>query len=307
MVDATTLTKLEPCVPSAVALGYFDGVHLGHRTVLNAAARTARERGIAAGVFTFSLPDVGGFKGARILETHEKRRRIASLGFDFVMRPPFESFSTLSPEQFVGDVLVGMLGARAVFCGPNFTFGKNKAGNVDVLRALCAGRGVEVDVMPITTYKGERVSSTRIRAALAAGDIEDVNAMLGEDYAVELPVRHGEQLGRTLGFPTINQVYPAGTLVPRSGVYITEVTLADGSRHPGATGIGSRPTVSDDIYHVTCETFLPGFSGDVYGETARVRFCKWLWPTRKFDSVEQLADMVRRAAGASLEYHAGRA
>lgn len=303
MHDIKALSKIEYGAGSAVALGYFDGVHIGHRAVLNAAVECARSRGLCSAVFTFSLPDVGGFKGARILETHEKRRRIASLGFDFVMRPPFESFSTLSPEQFVDDVLAGMLGARAVFCGPNFTFGRNKAGNVDVLRALCMRRGIEVDVMPITTYKGERVSSTRIRAALAAGEIEEANAMLGEDYAVELPVRRGEGLGHTLGFPTINQVYPAGTLVPRSGVYITEVTLADGSRHPGATGLGSRPTVSDDIYHVTCETFLPGFSGDVYGETARVRFCKWLWPTKKYENLAQLTAMVNHAAAETLAFH----
>ena len=295
-----TLSKIDAGAGTAVALGYFDGVHIGHRAVLGEAVRYAGEHGLVPAVFTFSLPDVGGFKGARILSSEEKRRRIASLGIGAMMRPPFESFATLSPERFVDDVLVGLLGARAVFCGPNFTFGKDKAGNVDVLRRLCAERGIAADIVPITEYKGGRVSSTRIRKALAEGDIAEVNAMLGEDYAIEFPIRRGAGLGHTLGFPTINQVYPAGMLVPRSGVYITEVTLPDGSRHPGATGLGSRPTVSDDICHVTCETFLPGFSGDVYGETARVRFVRWLWPTEKYENLAALTAMVHRAAGEAL-------
>ena len=155
--------------------------------------------------------------------------------------------------------------------------------------------------MPLACWQGQVVSSTRIRAALAQGDMPAVNAMLAQPYAVSLPVRHGRGNGRQWGFPTINQVYPGGLLVPREGVYISRVTLADGTVHPGATGLGSRPTVNDDAADVTCETFLPGFSGDVYGEAARLVLCRYLWPTRKFDSVDGLRQMVQQAAAAAME------
>ena len=125
--------------------------------------------------------------------------------------------------------------------------------------------------------------------------------MLAQPYAVSLPVRHGRGNGQKWGFPTINQVYPGGLLVPREGVYASCVTLADGTAHPGATGLGSRPTVNDDARDVTCETFLPGFSGDVYGETARLVLCRYLWPTRKFETVDALRQMVQQAAAAALE------
>lgn len=297
----TELGKMEYGAGSAVALGYFDGVHLGHRAVLSEAVSCARSRGLTAAAFTFSLPVSGGFKGRRILTGEEKRRRIASLGVELYLCPPFEQFRVLSPRQFVDEVLQRDLGARAVFCGNNFTFGKDKAGNVEVLRRLCAERSIEVNVVPMAQYQGQTVSSTRIRACLSQGEMEPVNDMLGQPYSLRRSVQRGQGLGHTLGFPTINLTYPEGLLIPRSGVYVTQVTLSDGTRHPGATGLGSRPTVSDED-KITCETFLPGFSGDIYGDEVTVSFYKYLWPTEKFESVNDLAAMVRRAARASLDY-----
>ncbi len=296
-------TQIRPglCAQSAVALGYFDGVHLGHRAVLSAARTWAQGHGAATAVFTFTLPPHAALKGAHILQDEEKRSRLSACGAEVVLCPPFEAFRALSCEAFVAQVLCGALGAKAVFCGPNFTFGSGRAGDAHLLRKLCAARGIEVHVVPLACWQGQVVSSTRIRAALAQGDMPAVNAMLAQPYAVSLPVRHGRGNGRQWGFPTINQVYPGGLLVPREGVYISRVTLADGTVHPGATGLGSRPTVNDDAADVTCETFLPGFSGDVYGEAARLVLCRYLWPTRKFDSVDGLRQMVQQAAAAALE------
>lgn len=298
----TELGKIEYGAGCAVALGYFDGVHMGHRAVLGAAVNCARSRGLTAAAFTFSLPVSGGFKGRRILTGEEKRRRIASLGVEMYLCPPFEQFRALSPRQFVDDVLARDFGAKAVFCGEDFTFGKDKAGNVQVLRQLCGARGIEVHVVPLACYEGETVSSTRIRACLTQGEMEQVNAMLMQPYCLRHRVQRGQGLGHTLGFPTINLTYPEGVLIPRSGVYVTRVTLADGSCHAGATGLGSRPTVNSDAEKITCETFLPGFSGDIYGDEVTVSFYKYLWPTEKFDSVEDLAAMVRRAADQSMMY-----
>lgn len=294
-----TLATIGDAAGTCVALGYFDGVHLGHRRVIERAVQDARVRGCASAVFTFALPANNTVKGRAILAPAEKERRIASLGVEYYVRPPFESFCSLSPEAFVDDVLAGRFGAKAVFCGGNFTFGSHKAGNVDTLRRLCAARGIAVETVPMVQWDGAPVSSSRIRECLAQGRIEPANAMLGERYAVSLPVRHGKHLGTTLGFPTINQIYPDGMLMPRQGVYVTRVLL-DGVWHPGATGLGTRPTVNGT--GVTCETFIPDFSGDIYGDTVTVQFCRFLWPTRKFDTLDELADMVRRAAQAARDW-----
>ena len=296
-------TEIRPgmCAGSAVALGYFDGVHVGHRAVLAAAREWAGRHHVATAVFTFTLPPHAELKGAHILQDAEKHRRLAECGVQVALCPPFEAFRALSCEAFVADVLCDALGAKAVFCGPNFTFGSGRTGNAEVLRRLCASRGVRVQIVPLARWRGQVVSSTRIRAALRDGDIEAVGQRLVQPYAVTLPIRHGRGNGHQWGFPTINQVYPDGLLVPRQGVYVSRVTLPDGSVHPGATGLGSRPTVNGNADDITCETFLPGFSGDIYGETARVEFCRYLWPTRKFDSVEALREMVQQAAAAALE------
>lgn len=281
---------------ACVALGYFDGVHTGHRAVLARTAAAARDMGCAAAVFTFTPPENRAVKGKAILTQTEKLRRLAALGMDVCVCPPFEAFCGLSPEEFVRRVLAGRFGARAVFCGENFTFGRGRAGNGDTLRALCSAAGIQAQTMPLTQWDGAPVSSTRIRAALCAGDIPAVNAMLGEAYCIDLPVRHGKRLGTALGFPTINQTYPENMQLPREGVYATEVFL-NGRWLPGATGLGTRPTVNGQ--GVTCETFIADFSGELYGDSIPVRFRQYLWPTQRFDSLDALTQMVRRAAEAS--------
>ena len=164
------LTKLEalapvPAQPCAVALGFFDGVHLGHRRVLDAAVTWARDTACTPAAFTFTLPDQSTQKGGRILSAAQKHARVAALGIEQYMEPPFEDFRALTPEQFVDEVLVRCFGAKAVFCGDNFTFGAHAAGNVAVLKTLCAARGIAVQVVPMAQYEGTTVSSTRIRAA----------------------------------------------------------------------------------------------------------------------------------------------
>ena len=294
-----TLATIEGGTGACVALGYFDGVHLGHRRVLARTVEAARERGCTSAVFTFAPPLDRAVKGRAILTPEEKARRIAAMGVEHYVRPPFEEFCTLSPEAFVHDVLAVRFGAKAVFCGDNFTFGSRKAGNVDMLRRLCAAAGISVEIVPMVQREGAPVSSSRIRACLEAGDVETAGAMLGEPYCIDLPVRHGKRLGTALGFPTINQIYPDWMLLPRQGVYVPRVLL-DGVWRPSATGLGTRPTVNGD--GVTCETFIPDFSGDIYGDRVPVRFCRFLWPTQKFGTLEELSAMVGRAAQAAREW-----
>lgn len=288
-----------------MALGFFDGVHLGHQAVIRAAAEDAAQNGRAAAVFTFQLPLNSTMKGGRLQSEQEKHRVMESLGVEHYMEPPFEDFCGLSPEEFVEKILRDGFNAKAVFCGDNFTFGKKAAGNVERLRQLCAPLGIRVVVVPMALYKGAPVSSTRIRAALAEGDIPAVNAMLGRPYRIDFAVRHGKGLGRTLGFPTINQVYPEGFAAPKYGIYITRVKV-NGQWYVGATGFGTRPTVNTTGEGATCETFIPDFSGQLYGEEPELEFYEYIAPSRKFDTLEELTACVNDAAAKSRAYFAAK-
>ena len=297
------LQPLRTEAPSAVALGFFDGVHIGHRSVIQAAVRHALAHGLAPAVFTFSLPAGSALKGGRIITDNGKHRCMEALGVKHCMEPPFEAFCGLEPEAFVRDVLIGLYNATAVFCGDNFTFGKRAAGNVQLLRALCEPAGVQVHQVDMARYEGRLVSSTRIRAALEAGDIPAANAMLGRPYCIDFAVCHGKGLGRTLGFPTINQVYPAGFVMPKFGIYITRVRVGE-NWYPSATGLGTRPTVNQTGEGPTCETFIPGFEGQLYGEHPQLEFYQYIAPSRKFASLEELKACVDDAAARAEAYFA---
>ncbi len=286
--------------PCSVALGYFDGVHVGHREVIKAAVSYAEKNHCLPAVFTFALSPQNSLKGSRILSEQEKLRRLQQLGIARCFEPSFEDIRQMTPQQFVQRYLKQHCNAKAVFCGENFTFGKDKSGTIELLHTLCSENDIHLQVVPISWQGGEPVSSTRIRKLLEQGDIPTVNALLAQRYCVDSTIQHGAGNGKVWGFPTINQVFASGMLIPKHGVYITEVELQDGTRLPGATGLGTRPTVSGE--GVTCETFLPGYEGDLYGQTVRVEFCEYLKPTVKFDSVEELKEYVFSAAQAALDY-----
>lgn len=289
----------------AVALGYFDGVHCGHRMVLGGAVRYADENNLAPAAFTFELPGNQTLKGGRILSPTQKHVRVASLGIQQYLEPPFEAFRDLSPEDFVEKVLVECFHAKAVFCGNNFTFGARAAGNVELLHALCEPRGIAVHIVPMAQYGAQAVSSTRIRAALEEGRLDDANAMLGAPYAIDWTVTHGKGVGTSrLGTPTVNQNYPPDALQPCAGVYLTRIRLQD-RWWPAATGIGKRPTVDDSANAaVTCETYVPDFSGNLYGQNPVLEFHRYLCPVRKFHNLQELSDLIRRAARESKAYFA---
>ena len=289
----------------AVALGYFDGVHCGHRMVLGGAVRYADENNLAPAAFTFELPGNQTLKGGRILSPTQKHVRVASLGIQQYLEPPFEAFRDLSPEDFVEKVLVECFHAKAVFCGNNFTFGARAAGNVELLHALCEPRGIAVHIVPMAQYGAQAVSSTRIRAALEDGRLDDANAMLGAPYAIDWTVTHGKGVGTSrLGTPTVNQNYPPDALQPCAGVYLTRIHLQD-RWWPAATGIGKRPTVDDSANAaVTCETYVPDFSGNLYGQNPVLEFHRYLCPVRKFHNLQELSDLIRRAARESKAYFA---
>ena len=283
---------------TSLALGYFDGVHRGHQDVVNAAADMARENGLELAVFTFALGQKPGTGG--MLQTEEQRAgALSALGVQFCFQPSFDSFRELEAECFFREVLVEKYRARALCCGDDFVFGKGRGGNVALLRILCKQYGLCLNVVSMEQYKGKDISSRRIRAALLAGEIEEVNAMLGRPYELALPVQHGQKLGSSLGFPTINQVFPPGMLSPGQGVYITQ-TVVEGKAWASVTGYGSRPTVAGQ--GETCETFIPGFAGDLYNQEVRVRFHKKIADIRRFETMEKLAAAVQEYARMAAEH-----
>lgn len=284
----------------AVAMGFFDGLHAGHQQVIRAAKTWAKAHQAETAVFTFGLPRVNGLKGLRLLPTEEKHALAEQMGVRYYVAPDFGEVKELSPEAFFLQ-LVEKLHARALCCGENFTFGAKAAGNVDTLRRLCQEHGVELIVVPLLPYEGKAISSTRIRTALSAGDIPGVNAMLGRPFAIRFPVQHGQGLGKTLGCPTINQVFPEGYQLPLNGIYITR-TCIDGVWYPSATGLGSRPTVNNDGTKITCETFIPDFSGDLYDTHPTVEFYTYLAPSRRFDTLDALKACIQDAANQAKAY-----
>ncbi len=296
-IEPLALASKQGC---AVALGYFDGIHIGHRAVIQTAVDWAKQHGAAPALFTFELPEKNNLKGCRLHSTAQKHEAIAALGVAHYVEPTFAEIKDHSPEEFVRE-LVEVLGARALVCGENFTFGAKAAGNVALLKTLCAAYGVPVLAVPMAQYEGQTVSSTRIRAALAAGDVEAVNAMLGEAYAIHFTVEHGQKLGQTLGVPTMNQHYPTAFQMPKFGIYITR-TQIDGVWYPSATGLGTRPTVNEDVENITCETFIPNFTGDLYGETPVLEFHRYLCESKKFNNLEELKSCIEDAAAATLAY-----
>ena len=296
------LPLAQPEKGTAVAMGFFDGIHIGHRAVINEAVQWAGANDAAPALFTFRLPVVNKMKGKRLLSTADKHALVASLGVEYYLTPDFEEIKGLTPEQFVLGI-VRDCRARALVCGENFTFGAKAAGNPELLRTLCEPLGVKVIVVPMAQFEEKPVSSTRIRTALEGGDIPAANAMLGMPYAIRFEVQHGAGLGHTLGVPTINQLYPEGFQLPRSGIYITR-NFIGGRWYPSATGLGSRPTVNDDATKVTCETFIPGFSGNLYGTDPVVEFHAYLSPSKKFDTLDELRACINNAAKRAQEYFA---
>ena len=280
-----------------IALGFFDGVHLGHQALLAIARKRADELGVCACALTFDPhPEVllTG-KAKPLLNSMEDRRWLITelCAMDDMLVLPFDrKLMELSPEDFVAGVLKDRLEAVHVVCGHDYTFGYQGLGNAESLRELCATIGLGCDVIDPVVAEGEKVSSTRIRKLLQAGDVETANRLLGHRHFFTGIVTHGNQLGRKLGFPTANLSLPEGVLELPYGVYATRMILPDGTQHKAVTNVGVRPTV--DGQFVTVESCLMDFSGDLYDRQVRVEFCKFLRPEQKFDSVEALAEAIRR-------------
>ena len=284
-----------------IALGFFDGVHLGHAALLRLTRRRADELGIPAAVLTFDThPDTLVYhQPVPLINTLEDRKYLMEEKFsmDEVILAHFDRAMMEMPwEAFVEDYLLGELGAKHVVCGHDFSFGYRGQGTPDKLRRLCAQRGVGVNVVDKVSLGGITVSSTHIRQLIRQGDMEAAAQMLGHRHFLSGEVLHGKELGRRLGFPTANLALPEGLIAPAYGVYATLVTLPDGSAHPAVTNVGVRPTVHDQLGRLV-EAWILDCMAELYGETIRVEFFTRLRGEKKFDSLEALrAEVLRNAA-----------
>ena len=286
---------------TAAALGIFDGVHLGHRSVLGAAVERARELGVKPAVFTFRTSTVTS-KGRvdAILTDEDKLAHFEELGADNVCCADFAELKELTPEQFVRDILAGRMHTVCVVCGENFHFGRGGTADVNRLRELCAEQGIEVRVVPPLKIGGERVSTTRIRELIRSGGIAVANALLGYRFTLKLEVVHGAELARTWDFPTINQEIPARLLKPRFGVYCVKVRI-DGGEYAGVCNVGIKPTVGRYSAPLA-ETFIIGYNGNAYGQTAEVEFCEFVRPEMKFESFDDLRAEITRNTEFTKKY-----
>ena len=278
---------------SAVALGYFDGIHMGHRAVLEKALSFAKENDLVPVVLLFDVHPrklVSGNVPPMLMSEEKKRERLLQMGFavaDF----DFRNGMNYTPEEFAEKVLLERLNAKAVSCGYDYRYGKGGAGNAKTLCEYLAPMGIRVFTQIPVLLGGEAVSSTRIRELVMAGEIRKANELLGDFFSYDLVVKHGDGVGHTLGFPTINQFFPEDFIVPRFGVYASRVKLS-GRYYPAVTNVGTRPTVDGDS--MRSETCIIGFSGDLYGKKVEVSLLGYIRGEVKFPSLDELKNQVEK-------------
>ena len=294
---------LPPPRRSVLCLGNFDGVHIAHAALLKQGIQLARERSsldepVLCGVFCFMRPSMdyatAAEPAAHLTTLKEKLTRMGELGVDFVCLCDFSEIRTLPPEEFI-TMLRQKCGCIGAVCGFNFRFGRGAAGRPETLMAAF---GENTRVLPPLRYRGEVVSSTLIRKVLLSGDIETANALLGYPYNLVATVVHGKGLGHKLGFPTANQYFPSERLIPRHGVYAVLCHTPYGTL-PGVANVGRHPTV-DRGAQINCETYVAGFSGNLYGKIMKVELYRYLRLEMRFDSVEALTEAIRRDAACAL-------
>ncbi len=275
------------------ALGFFDGVHLGHQALLRECRQLAEQNGCQAGAVTFtSHPDslVLGAPPALLNTSDDRARLLYSFGLDVVKEIPFDrELMTTHWSDFLNSLLAA--GAAGFVCGDDFRFGSGGLGTPKKLAAYCKKRQLPYAIVPEQVMDGTRISSTRIRQALEQGDMENVSNLLGHPHVLTGIVTHGKQLGRKLGFPTANLPFPAELAAPKFGVYVC-VALVDDETYVSLANVGVRPTVVGES--INAEVHLLDFDGDLYGKEITIAFYKFLRPEQKFNSLEELTAEIQK-------------
>lgn len=289
---------------TVIALGTFDGLHLGHTDVINTARDYAERNGLKLAVFTFSNHPLALIRPdlvpVRIISAEEKIKLLESFGVDYLINIPFtEDFAALSPDEFLDRL--ACFNYRCLVVGENFTYGFLGSGKTETLERSGRKNGFDVIVRPLVKMNGNVVSSTGIRNLIQAGHIEYANRMLGRAYAITGKIVYGEQRGRKLGFPTANIELLHGEMaVPAPGVYAVTASI-EGSIYEGMGNIGNNPTFND-VEHARLEVNLFNCSRDLYGKTMSVQFHKYIRAEKKFSGVEELCRQIEEDKKAIKTY-----
>ena len=292
-------------IKRAIALGFFDGVHIGHAALLERTKQRASEIGAVPSVLSFDVhPDTLVFgKSVPLINSAIGRediiRRLYGIG-NVVFLHFNRTMMQMDWQRFI-DSLTGELNVGWIVVGHDFCCGYRGLGTAERIKDYCEGRGIGVDVIPPVLLDGEIVSSTHIRELIQNGEMEEARRWLGHPHTLSDTVHSGYHLGRRLGTPTINMYFPEGVIVPRHGVYAARAVLEGGSSYIAVTNVGVRPTVSEGE-RVSVESYLLDYSGNLYGRQARVEFYAFLRPETKFESLEALSAQIHRDAEDARAY-----
>ncbi len=289
---------------SAVAIGKFDGMHRGHKALLNEILQ-AKKEGLLAAVFTFDPSPAAFFSGKAVkgLTTKEEKRRLfRQLGIDVLVEFPLnETTAAMPPEEFIRAVLCRRMKAAFIAAGTDLSYGDKGRGDYRLLESLSAECGYRVRIINKVLEGGEEISSTRVRECVETGRMEEAAQLLGAPYAVMGTVVHGNQIGRTIGFPTVNLTPPEDKLLPPNGVYRSEVECCKGIFR-GLTNVGVKPTVEQGKNPpMGVETYLYGFEGDIYDTFLTVRLKAFVRPEQKFKGLSRLKEQLQKDIAACAE------
>lgn len=289
---------------TAVALGKFEGLHRGHQLLFQELKRFGNT-GMKSVVFTFDISPKQFISGetSHVIYTKEERNFLLDkIGMDVVISYPFQELRSLLPEEFVKNILVDRLDAKAIVVGEDFCFGYQRAGNVQLLKKLSKIYGYELKVIKRLQYKEDYISSSRIRKALLDGDLTLANQMLGYPYTFVGTVCHGRRIGHTIGIPTANIIPDENKYLPTHGVYVAQVQVEDEEKqYYGICNIGVKPTIEQGLCP-SVETYMFDFQKDIYGKGIVVSLLQFVRPERKFKSVEELATQIYQDAAFGKKY-----
>ena len=290
------IDEIELGEKTAVALGNFDGVHLGHAELIKRTVAFAKERGLASAVFTFSNHPQNYILGKTIVpsitNSSDKEALIAAYDVDYLFSLTFDkSFQTMSPDSFIEDLVLKSFDAAAVFCGFNFNFGKAASGNTELLKSASMSDSFELEILPAFMINDNIVSSTLIRDIVSSGNVDRCPVYLGRRFSLSGEVVRDRGNGRKIGFPTANILLESDMLAPSSGVYAT-ITVIDGQSHNSVTNVGTRPTIGDG--KMLAESHLFDFSEEIYGEEIKIEFVKKIRNEIKFSGLEELGAQIAK-------------
>jgi len=295
---------IKPNKKTVVALGNFDGVHKGHQQLIKLAVSKAKEKGLLSFAYIFERHPENVLSGRivtpEITSNVIKAKYMEEMGLDCLFFDRFDAkTASLEPESFGKSILYNKLNAAAVVCGFHYHFGSGGSGDVGLLKELCSKFNIEVYVLPPVTQNHIVISSSIIRSLIVEGKMEEAESFMGHPYVLRAEITFGKKLGRTMGFPTVNQFFDDRGIIPLHGVYVTTVKVQD-KVYGGVTNVGIRPTV--DRGRINAETHLLDFEGDLYGEIAEVSFLHRLRGEIKFSDLNHLKAQIDKDVSAARAY-----